>query len=47
MKENGNAGVFQLENGNWGYRYSIKVDGELKTGRRTKDDSGNPFKTEK
>ena len=47
MKENGNAGVFQLENGNWGYRYSIKVDGELKTGRRTKDVSGNPFKTEK
>lgn len=42
-----NVGVFQLENGNWCYRYCIIVDGEKRTQRRTKDDDGKPFKTEK
>lgn len=47
MTKRENIGVFQLESGNWGYRYSITVDGKLRTGRKTKDDSGRPFKTEK
>ncbi|MGC2871852.1 tyrosine-type recombinase/integrase [Ihubacter sp. mB4P-1] len=47
MEKKEKTGIFQLENGNWGYRYSITVDGELRTGRRTKDNSGKPFKTEK
>lgn len=47
MAKKEGTGIFQLESGNWGYRYSITVDGELRTGRRTKDDSGKPFKTEK
>lgn len=47
MMKKGNSGVFQLENGNWCYRYSVIVDGDLRTGRRSKDDEGKPFKTEK
>ena len=47
MAKRENTGVFQLESGNWGYRYSVTVDGELRTGRKTKDHSGRPFKTEK
>ena len=47
MAKKANSGVFQLENGNWGYRYSITVDGKLKTGRRTRDEGNRPFKTEK
>lgn len=39
------AGIFQLNNGYWGYRYVIKSNGQRKDGRRTVDDSGNPFKT--
>ena len=41
------AGVFQLENGNWGYRFAIVVDGEKRTKKKVKDESGRPFKTEK
>ena len=39
------AGVFQLDNGYWGYRYVIKVDGQRKDARRTMDEFGKPFKT--
>ncbi|MBR2675216.1 MAG: site-specific integrase [Mogibacterium sp.] len=39
------TGVFQLENGNWGYRFAITKHGHYKNYRRTKDDSGKPFKT--
>ena len=44
--ENKNAGVFQLENGYWGYRFVVKVNGKNRTQRRTLDDAGNPYKTE-
>ena len=47
MANNGNVGVFQLENGNWGYRYAIIVGGKTRTKKKVRDDSGNPFKTEK
>ena len=47
MKTKEVTGVFQLENGNWGFRYAIVVDGEKRTKKKVKDDSGKPFKTEK
>ena len=47
MKTKEKAGVFQLENGNWGFRYAIVVDGEKRTKKKIKDDGGRPFKTEK
>lgn len=39
------SGVFQLDNGYWGYRYVIKIDGQRKDARRTMDEFGKPFKT--
>ena len=41
------SGVFQLPNGAWGFRYAYWVDGKQKDIKRTKDDNGNPFKTER
>ena len=32
-------GVFQLENGLWGYRFTITVNGKKKDVKKTKDDS--------
>lgn len=46
LKEN-LAGVYQLENGCWGFRYAINVNGKRREGKKTKDENGNPFKTEK
>lgn len=39
------VGIFQLDNGYWGYRYVIKSNGQRKDGRRTVDEFGKPFKT--
>lgn len=47
MKTKENVGIFQLENGNWGFRYAIVVDGERRTKKKVKDENGKPFKTEK
>ena len=47
MSRNANSGIFQLENGHWGYRFIITVDGKRKAQKRTRDELGNPFKTEK
>lgn len=44
---NNNVGVFQLENGYWGYRFVITVNGKKKAQKRVKDEEGKPFKTEK
>lgn len=41
------AGVYQLKNGYWGYRYAIVVNGKRKEGKKTRDENGKPFKTEK
>lgn len=41
------TGVYQLENGNWAYRFKVFVDGKPVAHRRTKDATGNPFKTKK
>lgn len=34
------TGVFKLRNGEWGYRYSLLIDGQRITGRRTVDENG-------
>lgn len=46
MKQD-DAGVRQLENGNWEYRYILKVNGESIMGRKRKDENGEPFRTKK
>ena len=41
------SGVYQLPNGMWGFRYAFWVDGKQKDIKRTTDENGNPFKTER
>ena len=41
------AGVYQLENGYWGYRFILTVNGKKKAQKRVKDETGKPFKTQK
>ena len=41
------SGVYQLPNGMWGYRYAYMLNGKQKDLKRTKDENGNPFKTER
>lgn len=47
MSKENLAGVYQLKNGCWGFRYAINVNGKRREGKKTKDENGNPFKTEK
>ena len=47
MSKEQNAGVFQLDNGCWGYRFIVTVDGKRKAQKRVKDEMGKPYKTEK
>ena len=47
MTKTTSAGVFQLPNGMWGFRYAFMLDGKQKDIRRNKDENGNPFKTER
>lgn len=47
MLEQQATGVYQLENGYWGYRFVITVNGKKKARKRVKDESGNPYKTQK
>jgi len=45
---NGNAsGVYQLENGMWGYRFSILVDGQRISKKKTTNALGEKLKTQK
>ena len=46
-KEKTTTGVYQLNNGNWAYRFVLTTDGKRKEYKRVKDDKGNPFKTER
>ena len=46
MSEQKSKSVFQLRNGNWGYRFVVSVGGKCKTQRKTSDECGMPFKTE-
>lgn len=41
------TGVHQLENGMWGYRYTVTRNGKKKDVKKTKDDMGRSFKTDK
>ena len=41
------SGVYQLPNGMLGYRYAYILNGKQKDLKRTKDENGNPFKTER
>ena len=45
MNNKKDTGIFQLDNGCWGYRYKVKIDGIIKESRRTIDELGKPFKT--
>ena len=47
MAKQNDSSVFQLENGNWGYRFTIMRNGQRKDIRRKQDDNGKPFKTRK
>jgi hypothetical protein len=47
MTKTTSAGVFQLPNGMWDFRYAFMLDGKQKDIKRTKDETGNPFKTER
>ncbi len=38
-------GIFQLDNGNWGFHYAIKINGKLKESKKVQDEFGKPFKT--
>lgn len=42
-----NSGVYQLPNGLWGFRYTLTINGKKKDVKRTKDEFGQPLKTEK
>ena len=41
MSTNKKTGVYQLENGYWGYRYTIIINEKKKDVKRTKDEFGN------
>ena len=41
------SGVHQLPNGTWGFRYAYWINGKQKDIKRTTDENGNPFKTER
>ena len=45
MANRRDAGVFKLDNGCWAYRFTVKVDGETITRRKTVDDNGLKFRT--
>lgn len=47
MSETGFAGVYQLENGFYGYRYAIVINGKRKEAKKVRNDLGKPFKTAK
>ena len=45
--EKATKGIYQLNNGNWAYRFVLTTEGKRKEYKRSKDENGNPFKTEK
>ena len=45
MKKAEKKGVYQLDNGNWGYRYGIVVDGKTIWKKKVRDKDGNVLKT--
>ena len=47
MRESNYVGVFKLPNGNWGYRVTWNENGKKKNMKRTKDEEGNQFTTQR
>lgn len=47
MGKQNDTGVYQLENGNWAYRFKLIVNGKEINRRRTKDEFGNKLKTKR
>lgn len=45
MNKKEEAGVYQLDNGNWAFRYIVTVEGKQKVRRRTRNEFGKPFKS--
>lgn len=45
MKNSDKTGVYQLANGNWGYRYGVVVDGKTVWRKKARDQNGNVMKT--
>ncbi len=45
MSKADEKGVYQLENGYWGFRYAMKVDGKKISQRKAIDENGNRFRT--
>lgn len=43
---NKEIGVYQLENGNWEYRFAVTKNGKKTNYRKRKDENGNVFKTQ-
>ena len=41
------SGVYPLPNGMWGFRYAFWSNGKQKDIKRTTDENGDPFKTER
>ena len=46
MMKKKETGVYQLENGNWEYRFTITKGGKKNHYRKRKDDNGNVFRTQ-
>lgn len=45
MKNSDKTGVYQMANGNWGYRYGVVVDGKTVWRKKARDQNGNVMKT--
>lgn len=47
MSKQKETGVYQLDSGFWAYRFVIVVNGKTINRKKTKDEQGKPFKTER
>ena len=47
MAEKCESGVFQTDNGQWGYRFSILIDGRRVSKRKTTDEEGKKLTSKK
>ena len=47
MAKDKTMGIYRNNNGSWYYRFTITVDGQKQEFRGTKDEFGNPLRTQK
>ena len=47
MSKQSTNGVFQMDNGGWAYRFSLIINGQRVTKRKSTDENGNKLKTQK